>query len=64
MVGVVAGRVEDGDADEATRIDCCTCVSVRVSWRSTSDQGDGEARDMPFGCQTSARNFIDGGARG
>lgn len=64
MVRVVAGRVEDGDADQAAGVDCCLSA---IAGR----RGEGGKRrvargygTVPLGCHMSARNFMVGGASG
>lgn len=74
VVGVVAGRVEDGDADEAAGVDCDFMVSTIVLtlflflsfviWGDCLCFLSWFGQTIPFGCHMSARNFIDGGASG
>jgi hypothetical protein len=57
VVGVVARSVEDRDADKAAGVDYIMLeLAVDMVFRGEADE--------PLGCHTSARNFMDGGARG
>lgn len=67
MVWVVAGRVEDGDADQAARVDCTQQISNCISTQPYASMSLGwcwRREHEPLGCQMSTRNFMLGGASG
>ena len=73
MVWVVAWRVQDGDADEAARVnydgrsfqESALGFFLLLFWPCQGQGGWLESwKCLPLGCHTSARNFMDGGARG
>lgn len=57
MVGIIARRMEDGDADDTVGVDWDVACQYAQDAIATKD-------DQPFGCQMSQRNFMVGGMSG
>jgi len=59
VVRIIARRVQDRDTDDTVGVDYTTPATSVMVHRAHINQGE-----VPFGCQTSHRNFIEGGISG